>query len=432
MRFLTKGSFVTTATADESTDTTDPGEGSAFAALRLRPYRIYLAGHTVASTGNWIQSIALDWLVLELAGSPSAVGIAMACQFLPILLFGMHGGLIADRFPKRAVLLITQSANAAVGATIAVLTLGGAARVEILYLLALVAGVVHLFDNPARQVFVNEVVPPERARAAIALNAAAFQGSRLVGPAIAVGLIATVGTGWAFAATALAYLLPTAGLLLLRPADLHPAPEFDEETGRLRDALRHVAHRPRVAAAIVLVGVVGTFGLNFPIVLTAMAEEAFGGGAGLYGLFNIVLAVGSVIGALIATAVRRSGTSLLLATAGGFGAAQAAAAYAPGLVVFLGLLVVTGATNLAFQAIANASVQAWVDPAQRGRVMGLYMLVFAGGTPVGAPIIGALTTAWGARAGMAVCGIVPLAACAGLVVLRRSRAAAAQSLAAAA
>ena len=126
MRFLTKGSFVTTATADESTDTTDPGEGSAFAALRLRPYRIYLAGHTVASTGNWIQSIALDWLVLELAGSPSAVGIAMACQFLPILLFGMHGGLIADRFPKRAVLLITQSANAAVGATIAVLTLGGA------------------------------------------------------------------------------------------------------------------------------------------------------------------------------------------------------------------------------------------------------------------------------------------------------------------
>ncbi|MGI5131435.1 MFS transporter [Pseudonocardia sp. CA-107938] len=412
---------MTTATAEQSTSIAATG-GSAFAVLRERTYRIYLAGHTVASTGTWIQSIALDWLVLERSGTPSAVGIVMACQFLPMLLLGMHGGLIADRFPKRTVLLLTQSLNAVVSGTIAVLTISGVVRVEHLYLLALAGGLVFVVDNPARQVFVNEVVPPGRARDAIALNAATFQASRLVGPAVAVLLIGTVGTGWAFAANAVSFLFPIAGLLLMRPAELQPAPAVDPSAARVRDALRHIAARPRVAATIVLVGVVGTFGLNFPIVLTAMAGESFGGGAGLYGLFNVVLAVGSVGGALVATQVRRPGMPVLVGSAAIFAGVQAAAAAAPNVAVFCVALVALGVANLAFQAMANASVQAWVDPAIRGRVMGLYMLVFAGGTPIGAPIIGALTAAYGARAGMAVCGIVPLAACAGLVLLRRRRA----------
>jgi MFS family permease len=412
---------VTTATAEQSTSTTDRTRGSAFAALRLRTYRIYLTGHTVASTGAWIQSIALDWLVLERSGTPSAVGIVMACQFLPMLLLGMHGGLIADRFPKRSVLLVTQSLNALLSATIAVLTISGVVQVEHLYLLALVGGLVFVVDNPTRQVFVNEVVPADQARQAIALNAATFQASRLVGPAVAVVLIGTVGTGWAFATNAVSFLFPIAGLLLIRPAELQPAPRFDPAAGRLRDALRHVAARPRVAATIALVGVVGTFGLNFPIVLTAMAGEAFGGGAGLYGLFNIALAVGSVGGALVATRVRRPGMPMLVGSAAIFAGVQAAAATAPTVAIFCVLLAVLGVANLAFQAMANASVQAWVDPAVRGRVMGLYMLVFVGGTPLGAPMIGALTAEYGARAGMAVCGIVPLAACAALVLLRRRR-----------
>ncbi len=412
---------MTTAAAEQSPSTIERNRGSAFDALRLRTYRIYLTGHTVASTGAWIQSIALDWLVLERAGTPSAVGIVMACQFLPMLLLGMHGGLIADRFPKRSVLLVTQSLNALLSATIAVLTISGVVQVEHLYLLALVGGLVFVVDNPTRQVFVNEVVPADRARQAIALNAATFQAARLVGPAVAVVLIGTVGTGWAFAANAVSFLFPIAGLLLIRPAELFPAPRFDPAAGRLRDALRHVAARPRVAATITLVGIVGTFGLNFPIVLTAMAGEAFGGGAGLYGLFNIVLAVGSVGGALVATRVRRPGLPMLVSMAAIFAGAQAAAATAPSVAIFCVLLVVLGVANLAFQAMANASVQAWVEPAVRGRVMGLYMLVFAGGTPLGAPIIGALTAEYGARAGMAVCGIVPLAACAGLVLLRRRR-----------
>lgn len=409
---------MTTAAAEQSS-TTDPIEAGPFAALRLRTFRIYLSGHAVASTGAWIQSIALDWLVLELSGTPSAVGIVMACQFLPMLLLGMYGGLVADRFPKRTVLLLTQSLNAAVSATIAALTITGVVRVEHLYLLALAGGLVFVVDNPARQVFVNEVVPAGRVRQAIAINAATFQASRLLGPAVAVVLIGSVGTGWAFAANAVSFLFPIVGLLLIRPAQLQPAPVIDPGADRLRDALRHVAARPRVAATIVLVGFVGTFGLNFPIVLTAMASSVFGGGAGLYGLFNIVIAVGSVGGALVATTVRRPGMRVLLGTAAAFGLAQAAAALAPGIAVFLVLLIVVGVANLAFQAMANASVQSWVEPAVRGRVMGLYMLVFAGGTPVGAPIIGALTAAYGARAGMAICGIVPLAACIGLVLLQR-------------
>ena len=262
---------MTTAAADLSIHRTDRSETSPFAALRLRTFRIYLTGHAVASTGAWIQSIALDWLVLELAGSPSAVGIVMACQFLPMLLLGMHGGLIADRFPKRTVLLITQSLNAVVSATIAVLTITGAVRVEHLYVLALAGGLVFVVDNPARQVFVNEVVPAGRVRQAIALNAATFQASRLIGPAVAVVLIGSVGTGWAFAVNAASFLCPIVALLLIRPGELVPAPVHDRAPGGLRDALRHVAERPRVTATIVLVGFVGTFGLNFPIVLTAMA-----------------------------------------------------------------------------------------------------------------------------------------------------------------
>ncbi len=379
-----------------------------FAALRVPDFRIYLGGQSVASTGTWMRSIAQDWLVLELTGSPTAVGVVMACQFLPMLVLGMYGGLLADRFPKRTILLVTQTLNGVLAAALAVLTLTGDVRVGHVYVLALLGGLVFVVDNPARQVFVNEVVPARYLRNAIALNAAVFQTTRLLGPAVAGVLIGTVGIGWAFAANAACYLGPTLGLLLIRPARLLPVPALGRAPGQLRSAMRYVAARPHVGWAIVLVGVVGMFGLNFPVVLTAMASETFRGGAGLYGLFNVVLAVGSVTGALVAGGRASTRLRVLLATAAAFGLLQMLAAFAPDLGVFLGVIVVMGAVNLAFQALANSAVQTWVDPAFRGRVMGLYMLAFAGGTPLGAPLVGWITTQYGARVGMAVCGLVPL------------------------
>jgi MFS family permease len=391
----------------------------AFAALTSRSYRIYLAGQSLANTGTWMQSIAQDWLIYDLTHSSTSVGVTMALQFLPILMLGLFTGGLADRLPRRRILLTTQTLNAAATTALAIITLAGGVRPADVYAFALLSGLIFAFDSPARQAFVAEVVPPERLRAAIALTAAVFQATRLIGPAIAALLIANVGTGWVFAVNAACYAGPIVGLLRLRPSDLTPAPAARREPGALRATARYLRRHPDVLWTIFLVGMFGTFGLNFPIVLTAMAKSTFGGNASTYGLFNIALAVGSVVGALFVGAAARLGPRMIALSAAAFGVAQIAAALAPGLAVFLVLLMAMGLTNLAFQAMANASVQIAVDPLLRGRVMGLYMLAFIGGTPLGAPLIGALTSHFGARVGMTVCGVVPAVAAALVAAIRR-------------
>ena len=389
---------------------TDEARHGTFSSLRTPNFRIYLTGQFIASTGMWMQSIAQDWLVLQLTHSPSAVGIAMALQFLPMLLLGMYGGVIADRYPKRRLLMATQTVNGILTTVLAVLTITGEISAGQVYLFALAGGLVFVVDNPTRQVFVNEVVPPADVRNAIALNSAAFQSARLIGPAVAGVLIGAVGCGWAFAANAVCYLGPLIGLAVIHVDQLRPAPALERAPGQLRATLRYVAARPHVAWTIALVGIIGTFGLNFPVVLTAMASSTFHGGAQLYGAFNVALAIGSVTGALIAGGRSSSRLRVLIALGALFGLAQAAAAFAPALDLFLVALVGMGASNLAFQAMANSSVQMWIAPSQRGRVMGLYMLVFTGGTPLGGPLVGWITETYGPRIGMAVCGIVPLVA----------------------
>jgi MFS family permease len=315
--------------------------------------------------------------------------------------------MLADRYPKRTILITTQSLNGALSGTLAVLTLTGHVHVELVYAFALAQGLVMVVDNPSRQVFVNELVPAPYVRNAIALNSAVFQTSRLIGPAVSAVVIGTVGTGWAFAANSASYIAPVIGLALIRSAELTPAPAARRAPRQLLATLRYVRERPQITWTIVLVGVIGTFGLNFPVVLTAMADQTFHGGADLYGLFNVVIAVGSVAGALIAGGRTHTRLRTLVVGAMGFGLAQTAAALAPGVGTFLAALVALGIVNLAFQAMANSSVQSWVDPQVRGRVMGLYMLVFVGGTPLGAPMVGWITTEFGPRVAMAFCGIVP-------------------------
>jgi MFS family permease len=411
---------VTTAAAVRAAHPSSNPDNGVLAALRSANFRRYLVGQSFANLGTWIQSIAQDWLVLRLTGSSTAVGVTMALQFIPMLLLGVHGGLLADRWPKRRLLLATQSANAVLTGALATLSLLGLVRVEYVYLFALLSGLVFVVDAPTRQSFVSEVVPADHLRGAIALNSAVFQSTRLVGPAVAGVLIETVGTGWAFAANAVCYLGPTIGLLRIRL--VQPAGPFRprHEPGAVRDTLRYVLDRPRVALTVLLVGVVGTFGLNFPVVLTAMAGGTFHGSAGTYATFNIALAIGSVCGALAASTLVRSRMRVIVIGAALFGFAQAGAALAPDEHTFLVLLALMGMTNLAFQAIANSSVQLWVEPQVRGRVMGLYMLVFTGGTPFGAPLIGAITSACGPRIGMLICGLAPLiAACAVVLAHRR-------------
>ena len=392
-----------------------------FTAMRVRNFRLYSAGQSIANTGTWMQSIAQDWLVLQLTNSAAAVGITMAMQFLPMLLLGVHGGALADRYDKRRLLIATQCVNGVLTGLLAALTLSGNIHAWEVYGFALAGGFVFVVDSPARQVFVNELVPASHIRNAIGLNAAVFQATRLFGPALAGLLISGVGTGWAFAATAVCYLGPVATLLRIDTRQLLPAPAVPRSTGQLKETLRYVAGQPQLAWTLLLVGVVGTFGLNFPIVLTGIARDSFHGTAALYGLFNIMLAVGSIAGALAAGARSHVRMRQVVVGAALFGVTQALAALAPDLVTFLLLLIAMGLTNLAFQAMANSSVQLSCDPAFRSRVMGLYMLVFVGGTPIGAPLIGALTAEWGARTGMLLCGVVPALTAVGVAVVLSHR-----------
>ncbi|WP_406211136.1 MFS transporter [Kitasatospora sp. NBC_01560] len=395
--------------------------GGMFSSLRVRNYRYYFAGQVVSNTGTWMQRIAQDWLVLSLTGSPLAVGITTAMQFLPMLLLGLFGGVLADRMPRRRLLIFTQGAMGLLAVGLAVLTIGGVVTPYYVYAFALLLGLVTVVDNPARQVFVSEMVGPKDLANAVSLNAANFQTARLVGPAVAGLLIAAVGSGWAFAVNALSFAAVIGGLLAMRTSELRPTTPVAREKGQLREGLRYVKERPELLWPLVLAGFIGTFGFNFPTLLAGFARDTFHVGAGQYGLLNTAMAVGSLAGALLAA--RRGAPRLrrLVGAALGFGLLEVVAAFAPGYWTFAALLTLIGVFGLSFNTSVNSTLQLATDPAMRGRVMGLLVLVFTGGTPIGAPIVGWVTASYGPRLGLLACGLVSALA-AGVVglVLARS------------
>ncbi len=398
----------------------DPERASMFSSLKVRNYRLFFMGQVVSNIGTWMQRIAQDWLVLSLTGSATAVGVTTALQFLPMLLFGLYGGVLVDRLPKRRTLLFTQSAMALTGIALAALTLSGHVQVWHVYVAAFAVGLATVLDNPARQTFVSEMVDPDQLQNAVSLNSANFQSARLIGPAVAGVMITGVGTGWAFLANGLSFVAPLAGLLMMRARELHVVERAPRGKGQLREGLHYVAGRPELIWTIVLVGFVSTFGFNFPVYLSAFADDVFHAGAGAYSLFNILMAVGSLAGALLAARRGTARLRVLVAGAVAFGAMELVAATAPSLWLFALLMVPIGMFGMTVNVTANSSVQLSTDPAMRGRVMALYMMVFMGGAPVGAPIAGWITDAYGVRAGMAAGGAVSVAAAVtiGLVLAR--------------
>lgn len=387
-----------------------------FASLRVRNYRYYFAGQVISNTGTWMQRIAQDWLVLTLTGSSFAVGITTAMQFLPMLLFGLYGGVIADRFRKRQLLIITQATMGLLAAVLAVLSLTGHAQVWHVYLLALLLGMVTVVDNPTRQTFVAEMVGHAQLRNAVSLNSASFQTARLIGPAAAGAVIAAVGSGWAFAINACSFVAVIGSLLAMRPAELKPLPRVPREKGQLREGLRYVRERPQLIWPIVLVGFIGTFGFNFATVLSGFAYHVFHVDAGRYGLLNTALAAGSLVGALLASRRTRVRLRMLALSAAAFGVLEAVTAFAPAYWLFAAMLTIVGLLGLTFNTSSNSMVQLATEPMMRGRVMSLYMMVFTGGTPIGGPIVGWVTERFGPRMGLFACGAV--SALAALVVAR--------------
>ncbi|MYW47096.1 MFS transporter [Streptomyces sp. SID161] len=391
-----------------------------FSSLKIRNYRLFFIGQVVSNTGTWMQRIAQDWLVLSLTGSSAAVGITTALQFLPMLLFGLYGGVLVDRLPKRPALLVTQASMAVAGLALAALTLTGHVQVWHVYVAAFAVGLATVVDNPARQSFVSEMVGPDQLQNAVSLNSANFQSARLVGPAVAGLMITGVGTGWAFLANGLSFAAPITGLLLMRARELHVVRRAPRGKGQLREGLSYVAKRPELIWPIVLVGFIGTFGFNFPVWLSAYADDVFDAGAGGYSLFNTLMAVGSLVGALLAARRGTARLRILIAAALAFGALEIVAAVVPSYWLFALLMVPIGIFGLTVNVTANTAVQMGTDPAMRGRVMALFMMVFMGGTPLGAPVVGWITDTYGARVGFAAGGAVSaLAAGAIGVVLAR-------------
>lgn len=391
------------------------GMRAAFVSLRTRNYRLFAIGQFFSSTGLWVQRIAQDWLVLTLTGSATAVGVTTALQFLPSVLFGLLGGLLADRHSKRHLLLVTQTVAALLSALLAVLALTGVVETWHVFAIAFALGTAAALEIPTRHSFVNELVPPVQLRNAISLNAAIFQLGALIGPAISGYLVNAVGPGYSFAINAASYSAPMIALLRMRPEKLrHPVrPAVTERAGRqLLDGLRYVAHRPRILWVTVLIGTFGVFIASIPVTNAAFARTVFNSGAAGYGMLSSVVALGSVVGALFAASRGnpRLRTSLLSAMA--LAVLFLLASVVPGLV---GYAIVAGGIGVATMTLvtaANSTVQTAAEDHVRGRVMGLYMLVFLGGGAIGGPLIGAVDEYFGPRAGMLVAGVA-----AGLVTL---------------
>jgi MFS family permease len=389
------------------------GIARTFASLRVPNYRRYFSGQVVSLTGNWMQTVAEMWLVVELTGSGVSVGLTAGLQFLPILLFGAWGGLLADRFNKRRLLMITQTVMALPALALFALTTSGAIEIWMVYALVVARGAINAIDNPARQSFAIEMVGHDRVVNAVALNSVIIHTARILGPAAGGLVIALLGVGPCFLVNALSFGAMLVALRTMDPAQLRTPAVTARARGQLRSGLRYVARTPRLRIPLAMMAVVGTLSFNFQVLLPLLASFTWHGTASLYTALAVAMGVGSVAGALAAGARGRVGPRLLVAAAAAFGVAELLVAVAPTVELQLLALVPLGAVSVTFAAGVNSSLQLAVEPSMRGRVMALYSVVFLGSTPIGAPLVGWIAEVAGPRAGLVVGAAAAFAAAAG-------------------
>ena len=400
-----------------------------FASLEVRNYRVFFLGMLVSASGTWMQSVAQGWLVLQLTGSGTAVGLVTAAQFVPMLLGGVWGGVVADRFDKRRILFVSQTILAVSAGLLAVLTLTGVVQVWMVFACALLTGCGTVIDNPTRQAFVSELVGPDRVANAVALNSAMFNAARIVGPALAGLLILVAGTGTCFAYNALSYVAVLFSLTRMRTEELHRGKPTGKAKGQIRAGLRYAWATPELRSTILLVAIVGTFALNFTVLTPLLVEFTCDAGPGTLGLLTSAMGAGSLVGALVAAARAKPTPIVLVGAAGALGVVMLGVAAAPSLVVAGVLLALTGAATITFLSTANSTLQLSSSTEMRGRVMSLYLLVFLGSTPIGGPIVGWVAETFSPRAGFVVGGVASIVgaviAAGGLLRVRRRSAGAA-------
>ncbi|MFK0041210.1 MFS transporter [Paenarthrobacter sp. NPDC090517] len=380
---------------------------STFRSLGILNYRIWFFGALISNIGTWMQRTAQDWLVFDhlTAHDAGAMGITLALQLGPQLFLAPWAGLLADRYSRRKLLLLTLVAMALLSTGLGVLVLLGIAELWHVYLFALLLGIVTALDAPVRQTFVSELVTDDYLPNAVALNSASFNVARMIGPAVSGVLTVVVGPGWVFLINTVSFVAMLWALKLIPASSLRIQPRAAAGKGRIREGLRYVKNRPDIQVVLVAIFIVGTFGLNFPLFIAAMVGTQFGMDAGAFGVLNSVMAIGSVTGALLAARRGRPRLRLIFGAAGGFGLASALAALAPNAVLFGLALVPCGLFALTLITSANGYVQSTTEAVMRGRVMSLYMAIFMGGTPIGAPLVGWVANVGGPRWAVGVAAV---------------------------
>jgi MFS family permease len=395
-----------------------------FRSLQNANYRIWAAGALVSNVGTWMQRTAQDWLVLtELTHqNATAVGIVMGLQFGPQILLLPLTGYAADHLDRRKLLLCTQAAMGLLALGLGLLAVTGLVRLWHVYVFAFLLGCAAAFDAPARQTFVAELVEERDLPNAVALNSTSFNAARMIGPAMAGILIAAVGSGWVFLINALSYVAVLGALSLLRTRELRPSHRAVHSSGSFAEGFRYVWRRPDLKTILLMLFLVGTFGLNFPIFISTMSVTVFHAGAGQYGLLSSMMAIGSVIGALMAAARTEPGIPVLLAGAAVFGIGCAVAAAMPSYLLFGLVLVVIGMAAQTFTTSTISIAQTSTEPNMRGRVIAILLAIALGGTPVGAPIVGWIADSFGPRWALATGAVSGgLAAIVAIVYLARHR-----------
>ena len=381
-----------------------------FNSLEVPNYRRYFAGQLISLSGTWMQTVAAVWVILSLTGSGLAVGLTTALQFLPMLLIGAWGGLLADRIPKRRLLITTQALMAIPALGLFAVTATGMVTPWMVYLAVFAMGAVNAVDNPTRQSFVIEMVGPDRVVNAVSLNSVIVQAARILGPALAGILIATVGVVPCFAINALTFLAMILALWRMDPSRLQAAPPAASEKGAIRAGLRYVLATPELMVPLALMALVGTLGFNFQVVLPLLAKFSFESGAMTYATLVSAMAVGSIAGALVNGHRGRTGSRLIAGGALAFGVAALLSAAMPSLALEVPALMLLGGAAVTFAATINSTLQLAVAPEMRGRVMALYSVVFLGSTPIGAPLAGWLAQSYDPRVALLLAGVSGLTA----------------------
>lgn len=381
-----------------------------FAAMRFRNYRLYFFSQIVSFSGTWMQGIAQAWLVLELTGSGTALGAVVAMQFLPTLLLAPYGGVIADRFEKRRLIMVTQTLAGLLALTLGVLTLTGVVELWMVYVIAAGFGAVTAIDNPSRQTFVMEMVGPADIANAVTLNSVVVNAARAIGPAIAGVIIATVGVGECFVANAVSYLAVIIALIFIRTSELHPTTRAVRAPGQLRQGFRYAWNTPMLRTTLAMLAVIGLFAYEFTTTLPLLSEFTFGAGSSGLATMTALMGVGAVVGGLVIASSGPPTIPRLVAVAASFGGLLIVVSLMPTIALVYVVMPFVGAASVGVISLSNATLQLNADPQLRGRVMAIFSMALMGSTPIGGPLMGWIGETFSARISLLIGGIAAVLA----------------------